>query len=117
MGAPVVFFEFAGPEGQLLQEFYRTVFDWQIGGAPFPNYAYVDTGANTEVRGGIRQDPPATVIYVGVPSVSAALHAVEAAGGTVVLPETDVPGVITFGLMKDPAGNVVGLVKRGVPPR
>jgi predicted enzyme related to lactoylglutathione lyase len=30
MGAPIVYFEIAGPEGENLREFYTTVFGWNI---------------------------------------------------------------------------------------
>jgi predicted enzyme related to lactoylglutathione lyase len=39
------------------------------------------------------------------------LDRVVSLGGRVVLPPTEVPGVVTFALFKDPAGNLMGLIK------
>jgi predicted enzyme related to lactoylglutathione lyase len=51
------------------------------------------------------------VLYVQVPDLQAALDRIAAAGGQTVHPPTEVPGIITFALFKDPAGNLLGLVK------
>jgi len=31
------------------------------------------------------------------------------------MPRTEIPGVVTFGLFNDPAGNLVGLVEEDTP--
>jgi predicted enzyme related to lactoylglutathione lyase len=49
---------------------------------------------------------------VGVEDVAATLKAAEAQGGRVIQPVTSVPGV-TFGLLADPQGQVVGLAQAG----
>ena len=46
--------------------------------------------------------------FVGVQDVAATLDAAVAQGGTIIQPATSVPGV-TFGLLADPQGQVVGL--------
>jgi predicted enzyme related to lactoylglutathione lyase len=108
MGNPVVFFEIAGPDGQRLRDFYGAAFGWTFDTARVPGYGYaVGAGLN----GGIRQDPPDKVLYIQVPDLAAALELVAAAGGQTVLPPTEVPGVIAFALFKDPAGNLLGLVR------
>jgi predicted enzyme related to lactoylglutathione lyase len=63
------------------------------------------------LKGTIRQDPPETLIYLGVPDINAALKKIEAGGGQRVLPRMVVPGVVTLALFKDPAGNRMGLVE------
>jgi hypothetical protein len=110
MGAPIVYFEVAGPDGEALQSFYSNVFQWDI------NAQRTISAATAGIRGGIRQDPAATVFYLGVPDVNAAQAAVEAAGGTVLIRRMAIPGVVTFGLFKDPAGNVCGLAEFGSYP-
>jgi predicted enzyme related to lactoylglutathione lyase len=110
MAAPIVYFEVAGPDGAALQAFYSNVFQWDI------NAQRTISAATAGIRGGIRQDPPATVFYLGVDDVNAAQDAIVAAGGTTIIRRMAVPGVVTFGLFKDPAGNVCGLAENGSIP-
>ena len=110
MAAPIVYFEVAGPDAAELQTFYSTVFQWDI------NAQRAISLASAGIRGGIRQDPSDTMFYMGVPAVNAAQTAIEAAGGTVVIRRMAVPGVVTFGLFKDPAANLCGLAEFGSYP-
>jgi uncharacterized protein len=110
MGAPIVYFEIAGPDGAALQSFYSSVFHWNI------DAQRAIAAASAGIRGGIRQDPPATLFYLGVDDVNAAQDAIVAAGGTTIIRRMVVPGVVTFGLFKDPAGNVCGLAENGSFP-
>ena len=108
MSAPIVYFEVAGPDGEKLHQFYSSVFGWNIDG--FNQIAASSTGG---LKGGIRQDPPEKIFYIGVPDIVQALKQIEAAGGSVVVPRTVVPGVVTFALFTDPAGNRLGLAELG----
>jgi predicted enzyme related to lactoylglutathione lyase len=65
------------------------------------------------LKGGIRQDPPEKVLYLGVPDIVAALKQIDATSGKVVVPRTVVPGVVTFALFTDSAGNRMGLAEAG----
>ena len=111
MGAPVVYFEIAGRDGPTMQRFYSTVFGWTTDTSRVPGYAYVATGSSEGIGGGIRQDPPDKALYVRVPDLQASLDAIFANGGSVLVPLTVVPGVVTFALFRDPEGNVMGLMK------
>jgi len=53
------------------------------------------------------------VLYLGVDDIDAVLAKVKANGGSVVLPRTIVPEVVTFALFKDPAGNLLGVAENG----
>ena len=101
--APIVFFDVAGPDAAKLKSFYAGNFGWGIDAA---------NGITTPgLKGTLRQDPAETIVYVGVPDVDAALKKIVASGGSVVMPRTVVPNVVTFALFKDPAGNRMGLVE------
>jgi hypothetical protein len=103
MSAPIVFFDIAGPDAAKLKSFYAGNFGWEIDAA---------NGITTPgLKGTIRQDPPETLIYLGVPDIHAALKKIEESGGQTVLPRMVVPGVVTLALFKDPAGNRMGLVE------
>jgi uncharacterized protein len=103
MPAPIVFFDIAGPDSAKQKAFYSGVFGWSIDGA--------GRIGNAGLPGTLRQDPADKGIYIGVPDVTAALKQIEAAGGTVIAPRFEVPGVVVLGLFKDPAGNTMGLVE------
>jgi predicted enzyme related to lactoylglutathione lyase len=103
IGAPIVFFDVAGPDAAKLHTFYASVFGWGID---------ANNGIKTpKLDGTIRQDPAEKIIYIGVPDINAALAQITAAGGTVDTPRMVVPNVVTFALFKDPAGNRMGLVE------
>jgi predicted enzyme related to lactoylglutathione lyase len=113
--APIVFFDIAGPDTAQLRSFYAQVFKWSI------DARNAIDKASTGLDGTLRQDPAEKVLYIGVPDVTAALAAIEAAGGSTVAKRFEVPGVVVLGLFKDPAGNRLGLVemldgKAKVPP-
>jgi hypothetical protein len=103
MPAPIVFFDIAGPDAAKLKSFYAGIFGWSIDA----NNA-IKTGA---LDGTLRQDPPEKIIYIGVADIGAALEKIKAEGGTVAMPRTVIPNVVTFALFTDPAGNRMGLVE------
>ena len=73
----------------------------------------IASGSTGGLRGGIREDPPDKVLYMGVDDIDEVLAKVEANGGSIVLPRTVVPQVVTFALFKDPAGNLLGIAENG----
>ena len=78
--APIVFFDVAGPDAAALKTFYAKNFGWTINGA---------NGITTaNLPGTLRQDPPETLIYLGVSDIDASLKAIVASGGSVVVPRT-----------------------------
>jgi uncharacterized protein len=108
---PIAYFEFAGPDSAALAAFYSTLFGWRFGPGPFPGYQSLPADGGAGLPGGVRQEgTPECMVYVRVPDLKAAVAAAEAAGGTVVVPPTEVPGVVSFALLKDPAGNRFGIV-------
>lgn len=108
MSASIVYFEIAGPESAKLKEFYSTVFGWSVDAA-----STIAAGSTGGLKGGFRNDPAEKTLYMGVPDIAAALMQIEAAGGKTILPRTVVPGVVTFALFTDPAGNRLGLAELG----
>jgi len=122
MGAPVVHWEINAKDGKRAQEFYASLFEWKVDANNPMNYGLITTGGKGGINGGIsQQDPnnpgPTVTFYVGVDDVQAYLSRVESMGGKVVMPMTEVPGMVTFALFSDLEGNVVGLVKNQRPAR
>lgn len=121
MTNPIVHFEIMGRDGAKLHGFYRDVFAWE--GSPvegFDNYFVMDGadvgGMGGAVGQGSETMPAYTAMYLGVDSVDDHLSRVQAAGGEVVIPKQVVPGVVTFAMFRDPAGNLMGLAENETPP-
>jgi len=106
MPSPIVFFDIAGPDGAGLKNFYAGVFGWSI-----DDRLGVDGASTGGLRGTLRQDPAEKILYLGVADINAALEQITQAGGAVDVPRMVVPGVVTFALFRDPAGNRMGLVE------
>ena len=102
-GAPIVFFDIAGPDSAKLKSFYASNFGWSIDAK--------DAIKTPKLEGTLRQDPKETLIYVGVPDVDAALKKIVAEGGGVAMKKVIIPKVVTFAIFTDPAGNRMGLVE------
>lgn len=98
------------------------MFGWEVNTNNPMNYGLVNTGSTLGVNGGIGQNdpsqpvsPPPVTFYVQVEDLQATLEKVTAMGGSVVMPPTEVPNMVTFALFRDPDGNVIGLVKGEEP--
>ena len=51
------------------------------------------------------------LVYVEVDDPEEYLERIEDMGGEVVVPLTNIPGMVSFAIFQDPQGNKVGLVK------
>ncbi|MHB8571869.1 MAG: VOC family protein [Candidatus Dormibacteria bacterium] len=109
----VVHFEVLGKNGPRLRDFYSKIFGWDFnlmeGG---PDYGTIE-GAEGGIGGGVGEstDGPTVTFYIEVPNLETTLAEITAAGGTVVTPPTEIPGVVTFANFRDVEGNVVGIIK------
>jgi predicted enzyme related to lactoylglutathione lyase len=106
MTHPVVFIDFAGPDDQVLKDFYATLFGWVS-----DESGQFSVTVKSPIDCGIRKDPAEKRIYIGVPDITASLDDIEKAGGSVDAPRFEVQGVVVLGLFRDPAGNPMGLVE------
>jgi uncharacterized protein len=113
MGAPVTWFEISTSDPKAARGFYGELFGWNLQVIEEINYALVDTGTEGGIGGGIgqAQGPNQVIFYIEVDDPQALLDSVEKAGGSTVVPVTEVPDMVTFAQFADPQGNVVGLVK------
>jgi predicted enzyme related to lactoylglutathione lyase len=101
-GAPIVFFDIAGPDAAKLKDFYASNFGWDI--------APSNMIQTPQLPGTLRQDPPEKILYIGVTDLDAAMAKVKASGGTIETPKLPTPTGEQFVLFKDPAGNRMGMV-------
>ncbi len=113
MPNPVVHFEVVGQDAPKLQKFYGELFDWKINADNPMNYGIVDNGGEG-INGGIGASPDGqghVTFYTQVDDPQAYLDQAEQLGGKTVMPVTEIPNMVTFALIADPEGNVVGVVK------
>lgn len=112
MGSPIVHFEIRTGDTDAAQQFYGELFGWTFLAGGLPGYTYIDSGVPTgTIPGGLSplQGGDAMVtVFAGVEDVAAAVAKAVSLGARVVQPATSVPGV-TFALVADPQGNIVGV--------
>jgi uncharacterized protein len=92
--------------------FYRNIFGWTVRKRGDGALAFDDTGgvSGTWVKESDRTPDEQARIYIMVDDISDTLEKIEAAGGRVVTPRTDIaPGSGAFAVFADPAGAEFGL--------
>jgi predicted enzyme related to lactoylglutathione lyase len=117
----VVHFEIPTDDLSRAKEFYGSVFGWDLQTMEEMDYTIARTTSVDEqqmptepgaINGGMMKrsaETPSPVLTIGVESVDDSLKQVEGAGGNVVRPKTDIPGMGSFAYIKDTEGNVIGL--------
>jgi len=111
MANAVGWFEIHGKDGKAAQDFYASLFNWKIDANNPMSYGMVE-GAEGGIGGGITgPDGPMVTVYVSVDDLAATLKKAEGLGGQTVMPPMDVPGGPSIAQFRDPAGNVIGIMK------
>ena len=112
--AHVIHVEVTGKDGTALQSFYSRVFGWEFDTNNPTGYGMYRPADGEGVAGGIgaAQDggPGLVTFYVHAEDPAATLKQVEALGGRVVMPLTEVAPETTIALFADPEGHIVGLM-------
>ncbi|MES2755222.1 MAG: VOC family protein [Pseudomonadota bacterium] len=112
-----IWYELLSSDADASKAFYQDVIGWTVHAADptagAMDYRMIDTGQNTFV-GGLMQltddmkaggAKPTWLFYLGVDDVDAAVGAIEAKGGGVLMPAFDLPGVGRMAFVHDPQGN------------
>jgi predicted enzyme related to lactoylglutathione lyase len=114
-------FEIQASNPQALIDFYTSLFGWSFNKWEGGDYWLIRTGPDEQpgINGGLlpRRGPPpekmaavnAFVITVDVDNLDAKLEKVE--GGAVVVPKMAVPGIGWLAYVKDPDGNIFGMMQ------
>ncbi|MGH9155765.1 MAG: VOC family protein [Acidimicrobiales bacterium] len=113
MPNPVTHFEVNGQDAGALQGFFAELFGWEVNADNPMNYGMVPPQDGKGIGGGISGGFGASYVtfYVEVEDLQATLDQAVALGGSVVMPVTDIPGVVTFAQFATPEGHVIGLAK------
>ena len=112
-----------------MQTFYETVFGWDIKdlGPQMGGYRMVTTGKDQAgvvwpgINGGMtpRVGPPPTggepvnafVCTINVENLDSSIEKVKSGGGSMALDKMQVPGVGWLAYVKDPEGNIFGMLQ------
>lgn len=112
MGRPIMHFEIASPNLDRATEFYKELFDWDVGEEHVDGYRLVQT-AEGSIGGGLLRTPegvfPYVTVYVGVADLRETLRKAEELGGKMIVEPMQIPGVGEFALFQDPDGVMMGL--------
>lgn len=99
--------------------FYGKVFGWTFESAPPPNETYQMAASKGQAVAGLMTMPPdapagmppAWGAYITVENCDATVEAATAAGGTVIMPSTDIPNVGRMAFFSDPQGACIGIMQ------
>ncbi|QYF94309.1 VOC family protein [Massilia sp. PAMC28688] len=118
-----VHFEIHASNPQTLIDFYSGLFGWTFNRWEGGEYWMIQTGADDQrgINGGLmprRGDLPhataainAFVITVDVDQLDPVVDKATASGGSVALPRMPVPGIGWLAYLKDPDGNIFGVMQ------
>jgi len=108
----VCYLEIPAITAEASADFYRGIFGWTIRKRGDGELAFDDAGgvSGTWVKERARTPDERTRIYIMVDDIPDTLKKIEAAGGRVLTPRTDIaPNSGAFAVFADPAGTEFGL--------
>src|SRR5262245_35857836 len=119
-------FEIPADDVQRAKAFYEKTFGWKIKPYPMPpgqEYWGITTIKKGEIgiNGGLmKRNRPAQPFtnYISVKSIDTASQAVQANGGTIIMPKQEIaPGVGWISVFRDPENNMIGLHQAAPPAK
>jgi hypothetical protein len=108
-----IWYELITPDPEASKAFYEAVLDWQVGPASPEHNGYREVRAGDGHAGGMlpltdemRQHGarPTWLGYIGVDNVDDSVASIGRAGGKVLMPAFDIPGIGRLALVADPQG-------------
>jgi predicted enzyme related to lactoylglutathione lyase len=115
MSHPVVHAEIRSSDPDATRAYFGELFGWTYPSeGAFPGYTFVDTGVPDALYTAIsplQGDSDLVTFFVGVEDLTSAVADTTRLGGRVVQEPVTVPGV-SFALIADPQGHVVGLAQQ-----
>lgn len=110
---PVVHWELQARDAETLRDFYRQLFNWQIGDGPVMTIPAGIGGPEPGPGGHIRQGGhPGVTLYIQVRDLRSSMARAEQLGGRVLSQPMDTPAGPTVAGIADPEGNRVVLVQQ-----
>src|SRR5262245_22928752 len=108
----ICYLEIPAKEAKASSAFYGDVFGWSVRTRGDGALAFDDTGSvsGSWLTNAGGSPNPRPRVYIMVDDIAATLKRIEAAGGRVLTPRTDIaPGTGAFAVFADPAGAEFGL--------
>lgn len=113
--------ELASTNVEAAKKFYSELLGWKLKEGDVAPVAYTEFMTGEKPLGGMYQmareeygDAPSHwMAYVAVDDVDASAARVEALGGKVCVPPSDIPGVGRFCVINDPSGATLSLITLG----
>jgi len=116
MANPFVHIELNTPDPEKAKTFYAKLFPWQLEDVPntaVPNGNYTMIRVGNGTGGGIMKQvpggPAGWLAYVEVEDIGAAKKKAESLGGEVMKDVTEVMGMGSLSIIRDPTGAMLGL--------
>ena len=107
----MAFSELSSTDPGATRNFLEKVFAWRFQSVKFPLGEYLSFEAPGGGRGGIRpvqaREIPGSMNYVRVDDLDAASRKIERAGGAIVLPRVEIPGMGSFFWFRIPGGPIL----------
>lgn len=114
MGNPISHWELLVADLAKGKEFYSGIFDWEFDETTFPGYYLIKTGMDP--GGGMMAKTDAAPAYAlnsyfGVDDIDETLAKAVAAGATIIVGKTPIPGMGSWAMFADPDGIPIGIVQ------
>jgi predicted enzyme related to lactoylglutathione lyase len=117
MGQPVTAWQIVTSQPDKLEQFYTTLFGWEVNANNALGYRMIDSGSERGINGGIWPAPPNVngfvQLFVEVDDVSNAANRAVELGANILVPPQKLPDGDEMAVLQDPAGIAFGL-KRAV---
>ena len=114
----ICYLEIPADTAEASAAFYSRIFGWKVRTRGDGELAFDDAGgvSGTWVKASDRTPDERTRTYIMVDDIANALKAIEAAGGRVLTPRTEIgQGMGSFAAFADPVGNEFGLYEEPRP--
>ncbi len=119
---PAIMFEVLANDKAHLKQFYNSVFDWSYHDQSAEGFAYVNfptklralLGGIGQAQVGVPGFEAGNHFYLQVDDLATTIAKVLASGGQSYLGITHIDGY-EFAMVKDPEGNIIGLIKSAIP--
>ncbi len=115
----IVHVEYLSNDPDRTKRFYRDVFGWKF--QDMPEMGYSTWEAPTRPGGGLMKTPegqtPGVLNYLLANDIEATLRRISAAGGAVLKPKQEIPGIGWWALFSEPGGTVTALYQNLPQPR
>ena len=108
----ICYLEIPAATAEASARFYSSIFGWKVRTRGDGELAFDDPAgvSGTWVKESDRTPDERTRVYIMVDAIGETLPAIQAAGGRIITPRTEIgPGMGAFAVFADPVGNEFGL--------